>query len=84
MECVLDRITEISVGSCVRVTDERGNSYVGEFDWDSTAEVHRVDEYKIVAEYDAGEVFLVKPIDSDVLSGFLVRVRDIEVISDTV
>lgn len=77
----LHKLTNIEVGTQVSITDEHGNLYSGEFDWDSEDEVHKVDGFKIVANYRTDELFIVKSIDDDTISGFLAEIISIKELS---
>lgn len=73
----IDELTEIETEQEITVIDEHHNSYTGQFRWDSEEEVHKLDEYKIVAHYEDDKVYIVKPIDDDKIEGFLSEIRKI-------
>lgn len=73
----IDELTKLETDQEITIIDEHNNSYTGEFIWDSQEEVHKIDEYKIVAHYEDEKVYIVKPIDDDKLDGFLAEIRKI-------
>lgn len=73
----LDKLTDLETGQQITVTDEHHNSYTGEFVWDSEEEVHKLDELKLVADYDRDALFIVKPIDDEKIEGFLAEITQV-------
>lgn len=80
MKRPLEKITELETGQEVTITDEHGNTYTGTFEWDSSDELHMIDGLRLVAEYDADELYLVKPVETGPINGFLTKVQSIETV----
>jgi len=72
-------LTELDVNQTITVYDEHNNKYIGEFKWDSQEEIHRIDDYKLAADYTANKVYIIKPIEDEKISGFMAQITDIQI-----
>lgn len=74
----LDKLTELETGISITAVSEHGNTYNGEFNWDSEEETHTLGNHKLVADYDENTLYLVKPIEDETITGYLARIVSVK------
>lgn len=78
----LDTLRNLDLPQSVRIVDEHQNVYTGKLSWNSTNKEYRINDLKIIPQYDEATVYIVKPLpENDALTGFLAKINSIETVS---
>lgn len=75
----LNTLQSLTLPQKVTITDTQSNTYTGTLTWtEETYEFKMNDSteiYEIVPQYNENELYLINPIDENVLHGFFIKIK---------